>query len=122
MAETSRTGFSGAPRYVPPPIELTVHPYRCPHGESFYRAVWPDGEPERSAVIPEVFLDLAPWLIARILLEQGYNPQRELLVRLHGGDRDLVRAPLGAVAATPLVNTAAPVSHPATAMVRPRHG
>jgi hypothetical protein len=56
-----------------------------------------------------------PFLIARSLLSQGYNAKRLLIVRLEGADYEMQRAPLGAVAATPLVNTGAPVSEPTMA-------
>ena len=68
--------------------------------------------------IPEPWLDLMGFLIARRLLEQGYNVNRLLVVRLQGADFDLMRAPLGAAAATPLVNSAAPVKRAAYAMSR----
>lgn len=48
----------------------------------------------------------------RQLLEQGHNLDRLLIVHLQGADLDMMRAPLGAVAATPLVNAAAPVKQP----------
>jgi hypothetical protein len=44
-----------------------------------------------------------------------------LVVRLHGADYELMRAPLGAAAAPPLVNFAPPVKEPAPAMGL-RHG
>lgn len=76
-----------------------------------YDACWADGDALLAAV-PEVYLDLIPFMLARRLLEQGYNPQRLLLVRLSGADYELMRAPLGVVAAKPLLNTRKPVSHP----------
>ena len=36
--------------------------------------------------------------------EGGYDLDRELIVRLQGSDRELAHAPLGIVAATPLLN------------------
>jgi hypothetical protein len=59
----------------------------------------------------EIWLDLAPFAAARWLLAQGYDPDRLLVVHLEGADHVMARAPLGAVAATPLVNTAKPVKH-----------
>jgi hypothetical protein len=91
-------------------IELKVT--RHPDADGvLYMACWNDGEPLVHH-LPECWLDLMPFLAARRLLEQGYNLQRLLIVRLHGADLDMVRASLGAVAATPLVNTAAPVKAP----------
>ena len=64
---------------------------------------WPDDESGLTG-IPEIYLDLAPFMAARFLLSQGYNPQRLLIVRLQGADYELLRAPLGAAAAMPMVN------------------
>jgi hypothetical protein len=72
-------------------------------------AQWLDGEPTLCGV-PEAWLDLMPYLIARKLLEQGYDAERELIVHLAGADYDLMRAPLGLVAATPVLG-AVPVKH-----------
>ena len=63
--------------------------------------------------IPEAWLDLVPFMAARALLNQGHNPARVLRVRLQGADYELCYAPLGAVAATPLINFAAPATRPA---------
>ena len=97
------------------PIELTVTPHQDDH--SLYRAGWADGDTLLSH-IPEPWLDLFGFLIARRLLEQGYDVNRLLIVRLQGADFDLMRAPLGAAAATPLVNVAAPVKQAAHAIFR----
>ena len=76
------------------PIELTVLP--DPHnGSPHYMVCWPDDE-SGPTCIPEIYLDLAPFMAARFLLSQGYNPQRLLIVRLQGADYELLRAPLGA--------------------------
>jgi hypothetical protein len=95
------------------PIELTVLPH--PDDDRLYRAVWGDGESALSH-IPECWLDLFGFLLARRLLEWGYNPERELIVYLAGADYLLMQAPLGAAAATPLVNYAQPVQGPAHAL------
>ena len=79
------------------PIELTVTPHQDDH--SLYRAGWADGDTLLSH-IPEPWLDLMGFLIARRLLEQGYDVNRLLVVRLQGADYELMRAPLGAAAAT----------------------
>ena len=80
------------------PIELTVIPH--PHiGSSHYMACWPDDEPGLTGISES---DLAPFVAARFLLSQGYNPQQLLIVR--GADYELLRAPLGAAAAMPMVN------------------
>jgi hypothetical protein len=95
-------------------IELMVVPYGN-DGWS-YEACWPDGEVFVSNMMPPrisyEFLDLMPFIIARVLMEQSYNLKRLLVVRLQGADREMVRAPLAAVAATPLVNIERPVEHP----------
>jgi hypothetical protein len=91
------------------PIEVTVAP-QADDGE-FYEASWPDGDTMVRG-IHEKFLDLIPFMLARQLLEWGYNVERELIVRLQGADYELMRAPLGAVAATPLVNRERPVKGP----------
>jgi hypothetical protein len=99
------------------PLELMVEPDT--HAWC-YRACWCDGEPDSTflANIPESWLDLIPFMVARKLLEQGNNPDRLLIVRLRGADFDLMRAPLGVVAAPPLLNTAKPVTKPAYCVYR----
>ena len=87
-------------------IELEVMPH--PDDRMLYMACWSDGD-QLVHHLPECWLDLMPFLAARRLLEHGYDLKRLLIVRLHGAYLDMMRAPLGAVAATPLVNTAAPV-------------
>jgi hypothetical protein len=102
------------------PIELTVAPH--PDDSLLYRACWADGQMLLSH-IPEPWLDLIGFMLARRLLEQGYNVERLLIVHLHGADYELMRGPLGAAAARLLVNFAAPVKEPARAMrVGLRHG
>lgn len=98
-----------------PEIVLTVESH--PDNGFVYMVCWPDGEPEIQG-IPEHWLDLMPFMVARVLIAHGYNPDRLLVVQLRGADRDMCRAPLGAVAATPLVNTAAPVRGPARSLYR----
>jgi hypothetical protein len=83
-----------------------------PDDALLYRACWVDGE-EFLSGIPEQLLDLSAFMVARRLLAQGYNSQRLLVVHLHGADYDLMRAPLGAAAAPPLVNFAASLKEPA---------
>lgn len=82
-----------------------------------YAACWPDGE-AYAWDIPEILLDLLPFQIARKLLAQSYNTDSLLIVRSQGADRELCRAALGAVAATPLINYAAPVIAPARCVYR----
>ncbi len=72
------------------PIELTAMPHSDDH--SLYRACWADGDVLLSH-IPEPWLDLMGFLIARRLLEQGYDVNRLLVVRLLGADYELMRAP-----------------------------
>jgi hypothetical protein len=103
-----------------PNIELTVFPAHPDDSCWVYKVCWNDGD-VLIRDIPETVLDLIPFIVARKLLSQGYNTGRLLIVRLRGSDRDLMRAPLGAVAATPLVNTAAPVERATHAIYRERH-
>ncbi|MGA2311886.1 MAG: hypothetical protein ABSF87_05900 [Xanthobacteraceae bacterium] len=94
-------------------IELTVKP----HAEDglLYAACWPDGDGAVVHHIPEIFLDLVPFLAARQLVDWGYGLDRKLVVRLSGADYDLMRgATLGLAAATPLLNPV-PVKYPAHA-------
>ena len=88
------------------PFELTVKPH--PDDHCLYAACWSEGDAQIDN-IPEIWIDLIPFMIARKLLSQGNNPDRLLIVRLEGADYELMRAPLGVAAATPLINTAAPV-------------
>ncbi len=90
-------------------IELTV--MQQPHDRWSYMACWADGDVLLSH-IPTCWLDLMPLLVARKPLEQGYRLEDLLVVRLRGADYEMMRAPSGVVAATPLVNTAAPVTYP----------
>jgi hypothetical protein len=89
-------------------IELTASPHE--KSSFLFKACWDDGD-DLVSNVPYCYLDLLPFMIARTLLEQGYNLERQLIVRLRGADFEMMRAPLGAVAATPLVNTAAPVKY-----------
>jgi hypothetical protein len=99
------------------PLELVVEEQP---GAWCYRVCWCDGEPDSIflANIPEPWLDLIPYMVARRLLEQGNNPDRLLIVKLHGADYELMRAPLGVVAAPPLLNVDNPVSQPAHCLYR----
>jgi hypothetical protein len=85
------------------PIEMVVTPDLV--GEN-YTASWLEG--------------LMGFFIARKLLECGHQVERELIVRLQGADFELFRAPLGAAAATPLINYTAPVEGPARLWRVPR--
>ena len=96
------------------PIELTVMPRA--DDNMLYQACWADGDVYVGSV-HEIFLDLMAFMIARRLLEQGYNVRRLLIVRLQGAENELMRAPLGVVAATPLINFTAPVTRPTRAML-----
>jgi hypothetical protein len=99
------------------PMELLVE--EQPQSCECFHVCWL-GEPDSVllANIPEAWLDLTPFMAARALLRQGYNPDRLLVVRLYGADFDLVRAPLGVVAAPPLLNFAKPVMHPLRCLYR----
>ena len=94
-------------------IELMVWPHSdCGY---LYKCCWGDGEALLDG-IPEIWLDLIAFMVARNLLAQGYNPDRLLIVRLCGADYDLLRASLGQAAASPLITVNAPVAHPTRAM------
>lgn len=97
-------------------IDLTAAPH--PENSFLYNVYWTNGDDDGVflAEVSYCFLDLLPFLVARILLEQGYNLERLLVVRLRGADFEMMRAPLGAAAATPLVNRANPVKHPHRAL------
>jgi hypothetical protein len=88
------------------PIELTVTPDR--HGN--YWVCNSDGDP-LFAALPEVWVDLAPYLAARTPSEHGVSCDCTLIVRLQGADYDLAHNTIGALAATPIVNTV-PVQQP----------
>jgi hypothetical protein len=98
---------------VKPPIELIVRPE--PDGKT-YGVCWRGGDGAQVIYqLGDLWLDLAPFAAARSLVEQGYDPDRMMIVHLEGADYLMMRAPLGAVAATPLVNTAKPAKHGALA-------
>lgn len=86
-------------------------------GAPCYDVIWNEDEEVVYEGIPEPLLDLVPFIVARRLLEWGYNTSRTLVVHLRGADYELMRAPLGAVAATPLVNYANPVKRGAYAPI-----
>ncbi len=66
-------------------IELMVRPHSdCGY---LYKCCWGDGEALLDG-IPEIWLDLIAFMVARRLLAQGYNPDRLLIVRLCGADYD----------------------------------
>ena len=55
--------------------------------------------------IPLPWLDIVSFMIARKLVDEGgYDLDSELVVKLQGSDRELMHAPLGIVAATPLLS------------------
>jgi hypothetical protein len=99
-------------------IVLTCMPHE--RNDLVYQACWSDG---RVAIcnIPEIFIDLLPFMAARVLLEQGFNPKRRLIVRLQGADYELLSASLGSAAATPLINKETPVKHAARNMYARAH-
>lgn len=106
------------------PIELTVEDQDA----RYYRTYWYDNSGEYHdwqkdewsecdivlANIPAPMLDLIPYMAARKLIDYGYNPNRLLIVRIRGGDVDLMRAPPGLVAAPPRLGT-----KPITALIQP---
>jgi len=96
------------------PIEVTAMPDR--DDSSQFMVVW-NGSLQAQHV-PDIWLDMIPFMVARVLLSQGYNAKRPFIVHLLGADYDLCRSTLGAVAATPLVNTARPVTEPSTCVFR----
>jgi hypothetical protein len=97
-----------------PPIVLIVEEH--PNASMFYRIAWIDGEPLRPIEnVPEILLDLTPFIAARKLLADGYHPERMLIIQLRGADFELMRAPLGIVAATPRLNDT-PVTDPARSL------
>ena len=75
------------------------------------------GEPCIS-FIPASMIFLIGHMCACKLLADGYDPERQLIVRLQGADYDLLRAPLGCAAAAPLVNYDAPVHEPASVVYK----
>jgi hypothetical protein len=99
------------------PIEMQVeeqnaYQYHVRYEAWHYREPRDDGSDKIFlANIPLSWLDIVGFMVARKLVDEGgYDLDRELIVRLQGADRDLTRAPLGIVAATPLLNTK-PVTH-----------
>jgi hypothetical protein len=94
------------------PIEMQVeeqneYQYRVRYDAWQYREPRDDGSDKIFlANIPLSWLDLIAYMVARKLLHEGrYDVERQLIVRLQGSDRELMRAPLGVVAATSLLNT-----------------
>jgi hypothetical protein len=92
-------------------IEMTVED----QGGRRYRVRWHHYGPDDIflADIPEQWLDLIGFMVARKLAEYGYNSEQLLVVKLQGVDYDLMRTSLGSAAATPKVNFANPVTEPA---------
>ena len=95
------------------PIEIIVTPQgEALQGNDFYQSHDADGR-RLCGDVREVMLDLIPFIVARLLLDWNYYDLETLfIVRLQGSDSVMMRAPLGAVAATPLPNTANPIRHP----------
>jgi hypothetical protein len=93
--------------------ELVVE--QCPDKKRHLKVRWADGG-EFWTNVPEIFLDLMPFAIARWLLHLDYDLERILVVRLHfpdwGDDREIIRAPLGALATTLSFNIDARVELP----------
>jgi hypothetical protein len=94
------------------PIEMLVeeqneHQYRVRYDAWHYREPRDDGSDKIFlGNIPLAWVDIVSFMIARKLIDEGgYDLDRELIVRLQGSDRELAHAPLGIVAATPLLNT-----------------
>jgi hypothetical protein len=99
------------------PIEMQVeeqneHQYRVRYDAWHYREPRDDGlDKIFLANIPLSWLDIVGFMIARKLVDEGgYALDRELIIKLQGSDRDLMHAPLGVVAATPLPKTDKPVT------------
>jgi hypothetical protein len=99
------------------PIEMLIeeqdaYQYRVRWEAWQYHAPRDDGSDKIFlANIPLSWLDLVAYMVARKLLDEGgYDVERQLIVRLQGADRELMRAPLGVVAATPLLNIDRPVT------------
>ena len=90
-------------------LEILVAPHD--NDDGLYRADHADGT-ELLTGVPELMLDLIPFMLARRLLEWRYDPECLLVVKLQGADFEMMRAPLGVVAAKPLLNTANPVTQP----------
>lgn len=99
------------------PFEMVVEPE--PDAFARYRVRWCDGEPDGvfGSDIPECWLDLVPYMVARKLFEHGNHPERMLVIKLRGADFELCRAPLGVMAATPRMNTE-PVTEPTRCLYR----
>jgi hypothetical protein len=98
------------------PIEMNVeeqneYQYRVRYDAWQYHEPRDDGSDKIFlANIPLSWLDIVAYMVARKLLDEGgYDVDRQLIVKLQGSDRELMRAPLGVVAATPLLNTDKPV-------------
>ena len=88
------------------PIEVLVRSHV--DSDVQYMACYPP-DSQLIAHVPQLWLDLLPYMVARVLLDRDYNADRVLVVRLQGADFELMHAPLGAVAAPPIVNYAKPV-------------
>jgi hypothetical protein len=93
-------------------IEMTVeeqdeYQYRVRYDAWTYREPRDDGRDKIFlANIPLSWVDIISFMIARKLMDEGgYNVDRQLIIKLQGADRELMHAPLGIVAATPLPNT-----------------
>jgi hypothetical protein len=94
------------------PIEMTIeeqseYQYRVRYAAWEYHAPRDDGRDKIFlANIPPSWLDLVGFMVARKLRDEGgCDEDRQLIIKLQGGDRDLINAPLGVVLNTPLLNT-----------------
>ena len=94
------------------PIEMMIEPqnehqYRVRYDAWQYLAPRDDGSDKIFlGNIPLAWVDIVAFMIARKLVDEGgYDLDSELIVKLQGSDRELMRAPLGIAAATPLLNT-----------------
>ncbi len=77
---------------------------------------------EHVALVPEIWIDLLPFLAARVLLERGFDVRRPLRVFLRGADFMLADTMLGCLCATPLVDFLHPVSEPTRMLYEAKHG
>jgi hypothetical protein len=94
------------------PIEMQVEPqdeyrYRVRYDAWNYLAPRDDGKDKHFlSNIPLSWIDIIGFMVARKLIDEGgYELDRELVVKLQGSDRELMHAPLGIAANTPMLNT-----------------
>jgi hypothetical protein len=94
------------------PIEMLIEPqneyqYHVRYDAWQYRAPRNDGSDKIFlGNIPLSWIDIVSFMIARKLIDEGgYELDSDLIIKLQGSDRELMHAPLGIVAATPLLST-----------------